>query len=321
MLYRTAPICYFIIYKTTNLINGKIYVGQRKTDDLNDGYIGDGILSQIYAKYHYLFHRAVRKYGYENFKREIIEYCFYEEQLSSREIYWIKKLNAHWTCGGYNMTWGGDGGDYFTDHPRKEEIRKRMSDSHRGSIKPEETILNFKETYYNRPLEICPYCGYESRNAGILKQLHFDNCEQNPNRVITEDDLLKKQMHRDKMSTFIKNRPIQTCPWCGFQDNGVIINYLHFDNCKMNPNYIPKEYICPYCDKHGSGSVMFQYHFDNCKLNPNYITKTKPIQICPHCGKQGRGSAMRQWHFDNCRYKYNISNDVILNKCVADALF
>lgn len=42
----------------------------------------------------------------------------------------------------------------------------------------------------------------------------------------------------------------------------------HFDNCKLNPNYIDKrkEYKCPWCDiKIKSASNMIRYHFDNCK--------------------------------------------------------
>lgn len=51
-----------IIYKTTNLINGKIYVGMHSTDNLNDGYLGSGwILKQV-----------IKKYGKENFKREVL---------------------------------------------------------------------------------------------------------------------------------------------------------------------------------------------------------------------------------------------------------
>ena len=53
---------YHIIYKTTNLINGKIYVGMHSTDNLNDGYLGSGwILKQV-----------IKKYGKENFKREVL---------------------------------------------------------------------------------------------------------------------------------------------------------------------------------------------------------------------------------------------------------
>jgi len=57
------------IYKTTNLINNKIYVGKHKTS-ANDGYLGSGLILGY----------AVDKYGKENFKREILEYGKFREK-------------------------------------------------------------------------------------------------------------------------------------------------------------------------------------------------------------------------------------------------
>ena len=50
---------YFILYKTTNLINGKSYIGIHKTNNLNDGYLGSG----------FAITEAIEKYGKDNFKR------------------------------------------------------------------------------------------------------------------------------------------------------------------------------------------------------------------------------------------------------------
>lgn len=51
-----------IIYKTTNLINNKIYVGMHSTDNLNDGYLGSG----------WILKQAIKKYSKESFKREVL---------------------------------------------------------------------------------------------------------------------------------------------------------------------------------------------------------------------------------------------------------
>lgn len=53
---------YHIIYKTTNLINNKIYVGMHSTDNLNDGYLGSG----------WILKQAIKKHSKENFKREVL---------------------------------------------------------------------------------------------------------------------------------------------------------------------------------------------------------------------------------------------------------
>lgn len=63
----------YIVYITINKCNGKFYFGVHKTNpEVFDGYIGDGIFAQKDASRNYPFHNAVRKYGYNNFKRTTI---------------------------------------------------------------------------------------------------------------------------------------------------------------------------------------------------------------------------------------------------------
>lgn len=84
------------IYKITNLINGKIYIGKDVRD--RQSYFGSGTLVQ----------KAIKKYRKQNFKKEILERCESKKRLSKKEIYWIKRLNSK-TPIGYNMTDGGEG--------------------------------------------------------------------------------------------------------------------------------------------------------------------------------------------------------------------
>jgi hypothetical protein len=92
-----------LIYKTTNLINGKVYVGRQVHD--NPNYIGSGKIIR----------RAIKKYGINNFKKEILEYCFSISHLNDREKYWIVALNSTDKTIGYNIMLGGQGGNTFTD--------------------------------------------------------------------------------------------------------------------------------------------------------------------------------------------------------------
>lgn len=109
-----------IIYKITNLINGRFYVGQDKYN--NPNYYGSGkILKQ-----------AINKYGKENFIKEILEYCSSKEHLNEREVYWINFLNARERGVGYNITKGGLGGDTFTGNPDSDKTRKKISNSKKG---------------------------------------------------------------------------------------------------------------------------------------------------------------------------------------------
>lgn len=106
---------YNYLYKTTNLVNNKIYIGIHSTDNLEDGYIGCGIRSQAYVKasnkygHKSAFHDAVLKYGYNNFKKEILYYADskndileLEELIVDREFIQDKS--------NYNISIGGSGG-------------------------------------------------------------------------------------------------------------------------------------------------------------------------------------------------------------------
>lgn len=90
------------VYKTTNLLNNKIYVGKRiyrKKDD--DWYLGSGIW----------LNRVIKKYGRVNFKKEILEWCNSKEELCEREIFWIQQLKSTNPEIGYNLSLGGEGGN------------------------------------------------------------------------------------------------------------------------------------------------------------------------------------------------------------------
>ena len=90
-----------VIYLITNLLNGKKYVGQtiqRLNIRMNHHRRG----GDLYID------RAIRKYGRENFKVEVLEECYTVEQLNEREKFWIIELNCKHP-NGYNHTDGGEG--------------------------------------------------------------------------------------------------------------------------------------------------------------------------------------------------------------------
>ena len=98
------------IYKVTNKVNGKVYIGQSVD-------IGRRWRAHMTAKDDIYFHKAIQKYGVENFEWEVIEKCK-KSELDERESYWIEYYDSF--NNGYNCTKGGDGGPvmYGSDHPR-----------------------------------------------------------------------------------------------------------------------------------------------------------------------------------------------------------
>lgn len=90
------------IYKITNQLNGKIYIGQSNDIIRRWNYYKNPPNSLGYKS---LIIAAIQKYGIDNFKFEVIEECSVEE-LNVKEIYWIAFYDSY--NNGYNLTRGGD---------------------------------------------------------------------------------------------------------------------------------------------------------------------------------------------------------------------
>lgn len=114
---------FYVVYKITNQLNGKYYIGAHATDDLDDGYMGSGIAIA----------RAIEKHGVENFTFEIISHASCEAEMYQMEKEIIGDL---WTtdrkC--YNMTAGGVGGFAHIDNTgdnnpmRRPDVVKKVSE-------------------------------------------------------------------------------------------------------------------------------------------------------------------------------------------------
>lgn len=120
---------YGYIYKTTNLINNKIYIGQHKSNRF-DSYKGSGLIIK----------EAFKKYGRHNFKCELIEKCNSQEELNQREIYWINYYKSQ-ENGNYNLTAGGEG----IKSP-SESTRLKMSKAKSGTKRSEESKIKSSES-------------------------------------------------------------------------------------------------------------------------------------------------------------------------------
>ena len=105
-----------IIYKTTNLINRKYYIGFDSKDRCITDYPGSGLLLK----------RAINKHGIHNFKKTVLEHVT-KDNWGTREVYWISKFDSTNKSIGYNIAVGGAGGDTLSNHPNLDELRKKFS--------------------------------------------------------------------------------------------------------------------------------------------------------------------------------------------------
>lgn len=124
-----AAVMYGYVYLIVNKINGKTYVGQRKTTKEwnSDKYMGSGKHLKC----------AQNKYGIENFEKFLIQYCKDQKELDEQETFWIAEYRKRGKAE-YNICAGGKGGcakgekHYnYGKHP-SEETKRKMSEAKKG---------------------------------------------------------------------------------------------------------------------------------------------------------------------------------------------
>lgn len=237
---------YLYIYKITNKLNNKIYIGQRASTvepSLDTKYMGSG----IHIK------RSIKNHGKENFIKEIIEVCESKEQLNQREIYWIGFYLSRNPIIGYNISKGGDGGINWIDGKcpniglkRSEEtknkirlIRINQPSPNKGKKMSDEQKLKLSETHKGKP---SPMIGKHHSEETKLK-ISISN---------------KGKISWNKGKQFSDETKLKMC-----------LNHADVSG-KNNPNYGKKQKTCkcPYCSKIGSIINMKRWHFENCKFKP-----------------------------------------------------
>lgn len=128
--YSTLPIYkYYFTYKITNLINNKYYLGIHMTNNLNDGYLGSGVAIR----------KAIKKYGKQNFKKDILEYysCYKDLAIAETKLITETVVNDPLS---YNLTLGGIGGPAFKGKHHSKETKQKLKEIRKQQI--QKTIKN-----------------------------------------------------------------------------------------------------------------------------------------------------------------------------------
>lgn len=148
---------YYTVYKITNNINGKVYIGAHKTEELNDGYLSS---SDVVAY-------AIKKYGKESFTKEIIYFANSEEDMFNKEA---ELVNEDFVTrkDTYNIKCGGKG-SWTVWNKSKGAVLAR---SKGGQVSP----TNFKVHTEHQKLATLKSCSPDAkakRKATFQKKKHM----------------------------------------------------------------------------------------------------------------------------------------------------
>lgn len=192
---------YYTIYKTTNKINGKFYIGKHQTENINDNYFGSGKALK----------EAIKIYGKDNFTKEILFVFDNEKEMNNkeREIINEELVSSKLT---YNIGIGGEGGSHFkgkkhSDKTKEKlsligkskkvsiDTKKKISEAGRKRVLSDETKKKISDKAKQRMLSD------ESRNkiSNTLKR-KYKNGEISKESIIYE----RTSDHKKKMSEIMK---------------------------------------------------------------------------------------------------------------------
>lgn len=196
---------YNLLYMTTNLVNGRRYVGVHSTEDIDDGYFGSGKALK----------NAVKKYGEENFLFDVLRYCNDEAEMLEHEARIVDECFIS-RKDNYNIVVGGGMPPRIDQRGRvfTEEHRRNISISGKGRPCSQETRKKLSE-----------------RSTG---RLHSEEAKAKMSE--SRKGMKFSESHRESISNVLMTRPEVECPYCGKAGKGGLMKHWHFDNCKENPN-------------------------------------------------------------------------------------
>ena len=186
----------YIIYKTINSIDGKYYIGCHQTDNLNDGYLGSG----KYLK------KAIKKYGAENFRFEILysvsskEKMFELEQSIVNEDFVKDPLT-------YNLKIGGSGGNpgivgAFKGKKHSEEAKEKQRQASLKQVTTDEKRRKLSVNSGMKNKDIAKKVSV-SLTGRTCSDTHCKRvAEANLGRILINNGIIAKRILKDELAIY-----------------------------------------------------------------------------------------------------------------------
>ncbi len=197
---------FYYLYEIKNKLNGKIYVGVHKTNDMDDGYMGSGKIIK----------RAIEKHGIDNFTKVILETFENAEDMYAREkeVVTDEFLLREDV---YNLRRGGSGGwDYINSNGLSDRTGVKLTDQQRKNIssgRKEKITYSYREKISKRMIGNKNALGNRGGTPGPRS-----------------DEIKAKISAAAKKNTHIYERV--ECPHCGKIGAKNLMKHWHFDNCR-----------------------------------------------------------------------------------------
>lgn len=202
----------YIVYKTTNIINNMIYIGVHKTNNIDDGYLGSGKI----------FKSALKKYGKESFKKEVlfifdnIEDAYSKEKELVNEDF-IKSKNT------YNLVCGGS---ISVSFKRNNTLRGDKHPMWGKKTTPESNVKRsntLKKT--NKNPEVRKRRRDGGKKAAITRKINGFSSPMKGKKLTDQD--------KKNKSIAALNRKKVSCPYCHKTMDPGNAKRFHFNNCKL----------------------------------------------------------------------------------------
>jgi hypothetical protein len=270
---------YHFVYKTTNLVNEKIYIGVHSTKNIDDGYLGSGKR----------LNDAIKCYGSENFRREVLEFFETREEAYRNEAKLVttdfvkREDNYNITEGGYGVrTHSEKGLKALSEYAKSRAVMKTPDGKIVKVERDSEIYKSGKLVGHTKGKVVC-------RDGDKTFQISKSKFEKS-NFVGSTKNIVVAKNRAGEIKTLEKEEFKKRADFVGITKGTVTVKDRDGNSFRVSQD----------------DPRLSSGEFVGVAKGNRYKQKNPQKKIeCPHCGKKGIKSNMLRWHFDNCKLKTN----------------